>query len=154
MTITGTFLPYAEGMLSSVAVLAYEGVSTFGLGVTAEVFGCEYKGAGIPRYDYAVTSARPGLIRTDVGMPILVEAGVDRLSSADLAVVVCWDDIDTRPPESVLAALRTVADRGGRVLSQCTGAFVLAAAGLLDGRRATTHWKDAAERASRYPQVD
>jgi transcriptional regulator GlxA family with amidase domain len=141
-------------MLSSVAVLAYDGVSAFGLGVTAEVFGCDRSGEGLPRYDYAVTAARPGLIRTDVGMPILVEAGLDRLSAADLAVVVCWDDIDTRPPEPVLAALQTVVSRGGQVLSQCTGAFVLAAAGLLDGRRATTHWKYAADLAHRYPQVE
>ncbi|MGH3245189.1 MAG: helix-turn-helix domain-containing protein [Trebonia sp.] len=140
--------------MSSVAVLAYDGMSMFGLGVTAEVFGCDRSGEGLPRYDYAVTTARPGLIRTDVGLPILVEAGLDRLSSADLAVVVCWGDTDARPPEPVLAALRTVVDRGGRVLSQCTGAFVLAAAGLLDGRRATTHWKDAAELARRYPRVD
>ena len=141
-------------MLSSVAVFAYEGVSTFGLGVTAEVFGCDRKGEGLPRYDYSVAAERPGVIRTDVGMPILVESGLDRLSSADLAVVVCWDDIDTRPSEPVLAALRAVVDRGGRVLSQCTGAFVLAAAGLLDGRRATTHWKYAAELARRYPRVE
>jgi transcriptional regulator GlxA family with amidase domain len=154
MTISSTFLPYTGGMLSSVAVLAYEGVSAFGLGVTAEVFGCDRSGEGLPRYNYAVTSARPGMIRTDVGMPVLVEAGLDRLSSADLAVVVCWDDVDARPPEAVLQALRTVVERGGQVLSQCTGAFVLAAAGLLDGRRATTHWKYARELARRYPQVE
>lgn len=139
--------------MRSVAVLAYEGVSTFGLGVTAEVFGCDRSAEGLPSYDYAVTTAEPGLIRTDVGLPILVEAGLDRLSSADLAIVVCWDDIDRRPPEPVLDALRAVTARGGRVLSQCTGAFVLAAAGMLDGRRATTHWKYADQLAKRYPRV-
>src|SRR5215469_7514336 len=141
-------------MMCSVAVLAYEGVSAFGLGVTAEVFGRDRSGEGLPRYDYAITAATPGLIRTDVGMPVLVEAGLDRLSRADLAIVVCWDDIDTRPPGPVLAALRTVTKRGGRVLSQCTGAFVLAAAGLLDGRRATTHWQYAGDLARRYPQIE
>jgi transcriptional regulator GlxA family with amidase domain len=141
-------------MLSSVAVLAYEGVSAFGLGVAAEVFGVDRSGEGLPRYDYAVTAARPGLIRTDVGMLVLAEAGLDRLSSADLAIVVCWDNPVARPPEPVLEALRAVAARGGRLLSQCTGAFVLAAAGLLDGRRATTHWKYAGELARRYPRVE
>src|SRR5580700_6465454 len=141
-------------MISSVAVLAYEGVSTFGLGVTAEIFGCDRSAEGLPSFDYAVTAAVPALIRTDVGLPIVVEAGLDRLSAADLGIVVCWDRPDVLPPESVFEALRAITERGGRVLSQCTGAFVLAAAGLLDGRRATTHWKWADELANRYPAVD
>jgi transcriptional regulator GlxA family with amidase domain len=149
MTLTGIFLP----MISSVAVLAYEGVSAFGLGVTSEVFGCDRSGQGLPRYDYAVTAERPGLIRTDNGLPILVEHDLNRMCSADLAIVVCWDNLDTIPAPPVLEALRTVVERGGKVLSHCSGAFVLAAAGLLDGRRATTHWMHADKLAARYPSV-
>ena len=93
------------------------------------------------------------MIRTDVGLPIVVEAGLDRLSAADLGIVVCWDQTDVLPPAPVSEALRAITERGGRVLSQCTGAFVLAAAGLLNGRRATTHWKWADVLASRYPAV-
>lgn len=141
-------------MLSSVAVLAYEGFSTFGLGVTAEVFGTDRSAQGLPAFDFAVTAERPGLVRTDVGVPVMVEAGLDRLAAADLGIVVCWRDVDTRPPEPVLAALRELVGRGGRVLSHCTGAFVLAAAGLLDGRQATTHWRYGSELARRYPLVD
>jgi transcriptional regulator GlxA family with amidase domain len=141
-------------MISSVAVLAYEGMSMFGLGVTAEIFGCDRRAEGLPGYDYALTAAEPGVIRTDVGVPIIVEAGLDRFTSADLGIVCCWDQPDALPPEPVLQALRTLAGRGGRVLSHCSGAFVLAAAGLLDGRRATTHWLYAAQLASRYPAID
>jgi transcriptional regulator GlxA family with amidase domain len=149
MTFSGIFLP----VISSVAVLAYEGVSVFGLGVTSEIFACDRSADGLPRFDYAVTAQRPGPVRTDAGLPIMVEHGLDRLSAADLAIVVCWDHPDVLPPPEVLAALRSVVKRGGRVLSHCTGAFVLAAAGLLDGLRATTHWMYAAELAARYPDV-
>ncbi len=141
-------------MMTSVAVLAYEGVSTFGLGVTAEIFGCDRSAAGLPSYDYAVTAAAPGVIRTDVGLPIVVDAGLDRFRAADLGIVVCWDQPAVAPPAAVLEAVRALAARGGRLLSHCTGAFVLAEAGLLDGRRATTHWQWAAELARRYPLVD
>jgi transcriptional regulator GlxA family with amidase domain len=141
-------------VLSSVAVLAYEGVSMFGLGVTAEFFGCDRSSEGLPVYDYAMTAVEPGVIRTDVGVPVIAESGLDRFSAADLGIVVCWDQVDVLPPEPVLQALRVLTERGGRVLSHCTGAFVLAAAGLLDGRRATTHWRYATQLARRYPAVD
>jgi transcriptional regulator GlxA family with amidase domain len=140
-------------VLSSVAVLCYEGVSTFGLGVTSEIFGYDRSSQGLPSYDYVLTAADPGVMRTDVGLPITVTAGLDQFSAADLGIIVCWDEADVRPPEPVLAAVRALADRGGRIMSNCTGAFVLAAAGLLDGRRATTHWRWAARLASDYPSV-
>ncbi|HSZ42788.1 MAG TPA: helix-turn-helix domain-containing protein [Trebonia sp.] len=141
-------------MLSRVAVLACEGASDFGLGVTAEIFGTDHTAQGLPRCQYVVAAERPGLIRTDSGLPVLVTEGLDALRAADLAIVVCWDDVERPPPEPVLRALRDVVAGGGKVLSQCTGAFVLAAAGLLDGRRATTHWKHAAGLARRYPRVE
>ncbi len=141
-------------MVSSVAVLAYEGVSTFGLGVTAEIFGCDRRAEGLPGYDYSITAARPGVIRTDVGLPIVVDAGLDRFCGADLGIVVCWGQPCVAPPTALLDAVRGLAGQGGRLLSHCTGAFVLAAAGLPDGRRVTTHWQWAAELARRYPLVD
>src|SRR5580658_6485929 len=94
-------------MISSVAVLAYEGVSSFGLGVTAEIFGCDRSAEGLPSYEYAVTAAAPGVLRTDVGLPIVVEAGLDRLSAADLGIVVCWASAPARsclPPLGCLTA--------------------------------------------------
>jgi transcriptional regulator GlxA family with amidase domain len=79
---------------------------------------------------------------------------MERLVSADLIAIPGWRDIDERPPEALLEALRQAVARGARVMSVCTGAFVLAAAGLLDGRRATTHWREAGILAERYPAVD
>ncbi len=79
--------------------------------------------------------------------------GIERLAQADLIIIPGWHDIDDRPPEALLQALRDAVDRGSRVMSMCTGAFVLAASGLLDGRRATTHWRDAEILARHYPNI-
>jgi transcriptional regulator GlxA family with amidase domain len=137
--------------MRSVAVLAYPGVSLFGLGVTAEVFGV--RRPGLPEFDYCVAAEEPGSMITDVGIPIQVTAGLDRLANADLAIVACWDDTARQPTAAICAALRTVLDRGGVLMSHCTGAFALAAAGILDGRRATTDWRRADELAQRYPAI-
>ncbi len=136
-----------------VAVAAYPGISTFGLGVTAEIFGIQREVASLPRFRYQVAGLQRGEMRTDTGLRFRPDAGLRAIAEADLAIVVCWNDPARPAPPALLRALRTAVARGGRVMSHCSGAFVLAQAGLLDGRRATTHWMHAAELAARYPAV-
>ena len=140
--------------LSDVAVAVCDGVSVFELGVVCEVFGVDRTDAGLPGYDFAVCAAEPPPLRSGGGFAVLPAYGLDRLRTAALVAVPHWRSPDERPPEPLLDALRDVVARGGRVMSVCSGAFVLAAAGLLDGRRATTHWRYAAALAARYPLVD
>ncbi len=139
-------------MRDVVALLA-QNSGGFGLGVVGEVFGFDRSGDGLPRFDFAVAATRPGLVRLDNGVTIAVEHGLERLGSADLIHVLAWDDVDAQPEPELLDALRAAYDRGTTIASHCTGAVVLAAAGLLDGRRATTHWTTAAALAARYPAV-
>lgn len=139
-------------MLSNIAVVALEGVEPFDLGVLCEVFGSDRTAAGLPGYDFAVCSPEPGRVRTSLGMAVEVAAGLDRLASADLVAVPAAAS-DRHPAPAVVDALRAAVARGARVMSVCSGAFTLAAAGLLDGRRATTHWLYAAELACCYPEV-
>ncbi len=138
-----------------VSLLAGDGVlGAFGVGVAAEVFGYDYRRFGLPRFDFAVVTDRPGIVRTDTGLALYVEHGLDRLAVSDIVLVTAWEKLSAPVPQSVADALRAVHARGGQLVSHCTGAFVLAAAGLLDGKRATTHWRYAGELAARYPQVD
>ena len=133
--------------------LVYDGVGSFGLGVVSEVFGYDRSDDGLPTYDFAVAAARPGPVRTDTGLTLLVQHGLERLAQADLVCVLGWEDAAAVPEEPLLQALRDAVGRGARVMSHCTGAYVLAASGLLDGRRIATHWRHAADLAARYPAV-
>lgn len=141
-------------MLKNVAVPVFDKVSVFELGVISEVFGLDRTSDGLPGYDFAVCAAEPPPLRTSAGFTLDTQFGLERLASADLIAIPGWRSIDDPPPEPLLEALREAVARGARVMSVCTGAFVLAAAGLLDGRRATTHWQDAPFLAARYPAVD
>jgi transcriptional regulator GlxA family with amidase domain len=140
-------------MLKDVVAVAYDGVGAFGLGVVAEVFGSDRSADGLPAYDFAVAAARPGPVRTDTGFSIVVEHGLERVARADLVCVLGWEQTEAVPEEPLLQALRDAVDRGARIMSHCTGAYVLAAAGLLDGRTIATHWLHAADLAARYPAV-
>ena len=139
-------------MLTSVAVIALEDIAAFELGVVCEVFGTD-RGPDFPRYDFKVCTVDGGPVTTQSGYRIAPQADLAPVATADL-VVVPAHPIGTRAPEVVLDALRAAAGRGAWVLSVCSGAFLLGEAGLLDGRRCTTHWRYAAELAALYPAAD
>jgi transcriptional regulator GlxA family with amidase domain len=141
-------------MLRNVAVAACDEAPVFEIGVLCEVFGMDRTADGLPGFDFAVCAAEPPPLRTSSGFAIDTRHGLERLAEADLIAVPGWHDVDRQPPEPLLDALRAAVDRGARVMSLCSGAFVLAAAGLLDGRRATTHWRWASTMAARYPKIE
>lgn len=140
-------------MLHNVAVAVVDGVAAFELGVMCEVFGLDRSAQGLPRFDFAVCAVEEPPLRTTSGFTIDTPHRLERLAEADLVAVPAWRNDGRGFPEPLLQALRDAVDRGARVMSVCTGAFVLAAAGLLDGRRAATHWMHADRLAAEYPQV-
>lgn len=143
------------GMLEKVAVLALEGVAAFELGVVCEVFGVDRTEQGFPSYEFAVCSPGGRPVRCRSGYQIAPEHDLAPLADADVVAVpaMAFGGIDVAGlvPEEVLAALRRAADRGAYVVSVCSGAFVLGEAGLLDGRRCTTHWMYTDALARRFP---
>ncbi|MFG3514715.1 GlxA family transcriptional regulator [Streptomyces bobili] len=142
-------------MLKNVAAILLDGVHPFELGVVCEVFGIDRSDEGLPVYDFAVASAEgPTLSTPHAGFTMSTTLGLERLESADLIAVPAGDTYTARefPPE-LLDALRRAVDRGTRVLSVCSGVFVLAAAGLLDGRRCAVHWRHAEQLAREYPRT-
>ncbi|MBL8700667.1 MAG: transcriptional regulator FtrA [Alphaproteobacteria bacterium] len=157
MTKTARILPVAAHHPDGpenlrVAVLAYRGLCTFEFGIAAEVF-------GLPRPEYPrwyrceVVAIEKGPLAAVGGIRVQADGGLERLARAGTIVVPGWRGADQRPPEALLQALRRAHARGTRLVTLCSGVFVLAAAGLLDGRRATTHWRYADRLRAMYPAI-
>jgi AraC family transcriptional regulator, transcriptional activator FtrA len=108
---------------------------------------------GVPWYDFKVCAADPPPLRTVTGFTIDTRYGLDELAEADTIIVPGWSDPAHEPSAALVEALRAAYDWGARIASICVGAFVLAAAGLLDGRPCTTHWAFADELARRFPRA-
>ncbi|MEU6763497.1 helix-turn-helix domain-containing protein [Streptomyces sp. NPDC046853] len=136
-----------------VAVLLFSGGPIFESSIPLSVFGIDRQDAGVPRYRLLVCAGEEGPLRTTGGLELTAPHGLDAIGRAGTVVVPAWRSITSPPPPEALDALRRAHEEGARIVGLCTGAFVLAAAGLLDGRPATTHWMYAPTLAKRYPSV-
>ncbi|HEX7908419.1 MAG TPA: helix-turn-helix domain-containing protein [Paraburkholderia sp.] len=136
-----------------VAVVAFDRISPFHLSVPCVVFGEDRSGGGVPEFDFRVCAAETGTLTTTAGFSIAVTHGLEALADADTIIVPSWRDPAETPPAALLDALRAAHARGVQLVGLCLGAFVLAAAGILDGRPASTHWAWADDFARRYPRV-
>lgn len=143
--------PHTITDMNTVALAATDGMLHFELSLAHEVFAAAPDGVTAPWYDLIVCGPAP----VQVGrFRLEPDAGLDRLRQADTVIVPGWADVDEEPPAHLVDAVREAHAAGARVASLCTGAFILAAAGLLDGRRATTHWAHTDVLAARHPRVE
>jgi AraC family transcriptional activator FtrA len=136
-----------------VVALAYDGLCTFEFGIVVEVFGLPRPELGVPWYRFQVCSLDRGPLRATGGVAVLAKPGLHALRRAGTIVIPGWRDADETPPDVLLRAVRSAHAGGARLVSICSGVFVLAAAGLLDGRRATTHWRYVERLRARHPAV-
>ncbi|MCU1424422.1 MAG: helix-turn-helix protein [Microbacteriaceae bacterium] len=136
-------------MLKNIVLLAIPGTAPFEFGVICEVFGVDRSDTGGPQFDFTIVTADPGPVQTSLGFDMMIENGLDAAASADLIAVPAHriEQVDER----YLDVIRAAEARGAWVLSVCSGAFALAQAGILDGRRATTHWMHTDRLAAEFP---
>jgi AraC family transcriptional activator FtrA len=138
--------------LRRVAALAYDGLGTFEFGIVVELFGLRRTGLGVPWYQFEACSLERGPIHAAGGIRIQVRRGLRAFEQAGTVVIPGWR-IDEAPPATLIRALQRAHAGGARLVSICSGVFVLAATGLLDGKRVTAHWRHAERLIARYPNL-
>ncbi|VFA96664.1 helix-turn-helix domain-containing protein [Nocardia cyriacigeorgica] len=141
-------------MLSRVAVVMSERLAMFEFGVICEVFGLDRTADGLPGFDFRVCGREPGrpLPATSPGVTVTPEFGLDELAAADLVAIPAFPATTDHDPV-VVDAVRSASAAGAIVLTVCSGAFLAGAAGLLDGRKCTTHWRYVDQLAARFPEA-
>ncbi|MGY2286416.1 transcriptional regulator FtrA [Pseudomonas gingeri] len=137
-----------------VAILAYDGLCTFEFGIAVEIFGLPRPEFDFPWYQHRIVGVDPGPMRAMGGIQVLADGGLETLEDARTLIVPGWRSRSEPPPAALLEALQQAHARGTRIVSICSGVFVLAAAGLLNGRQATTHWRYTQELAERFPAIE
>lgn len=137
----------------SVVLLGYESLRTFEFGCAVEIFGLERPELNVDWYDFKVCGIESSTVDAVGGVSVTFEHGPEILDQADTIILPGWRDVNEQPPEALLKALKRAHQRNARICSICTGAFVLAAAGLLNGRAVTTHWHHSNLLSERYPNL-
>ncbi|HSJ45782.1 MAG TPA: helix-turn-helix domain-containing protein [Euzebyales bacterium] len=137
----------------SVAAVVGSRIAGFELGILGQIFGLDRSDEGLPTYDFVVCGPRPGPVPTTSGFTVEVAHGLEAVAGADIVAIPAWPDLDDALDPRICEVLAAAHERGAELLSICTGAFALAGAGLLDGRRATTHWQFVDRLAWRFPRV-
>lgn len=136
-----------------VVALAYDQLCSFEFGCTVEIFALKRPELSVDWYRFAVCAAEKGKLRAAGGLSFEAPFSLRLLDQADTIVIPGWRDIHARPPEALLKKIRNAHRRGARLCSICSGVFVLAAAGVLDGQTVTTHWRYAEALAQAYPAI-
>ena len=136
-----------------VVTIAYDGLCTFEVGVAIEVFALPRPEMGRDWYRHTIAGIEPGPLRAAGGLTVTIDGGLSLLKGADFIIVPGWRSIDAPVPEALVTALRNAHAKGTRLVSLCSGVRVVAATGLLDGRRATTHWRYVDTIRTLHPDV-
>ena len=137
-----------------VVALAYDGLCTFEFGVAVELFGLPRPEMGPDWYQFATAAIEPSPLRGLGGVQVIADGGLELVEAAGTVIAPGWRGAETPVPQPLIEALRIAYANGARVMSICSGVFVLAAAGLLAGRRATTHWRYVDTLRAMYPDID
>lgn len=137
-----------------VVVVAYNGLCTFEFSIAVEIFGLERPEMGDNWYRFAVAALDEGPMRGTAGIRFLADGDCELIKQAGTVIIPGWRGLDEPVPQRLIDALQVAHGKGARIMSICSGVMVMAAAGLLHGRKATLHWKQAHHLAQRYPDVD
>lgn len=138
-------------VLTNVAVIAFDGVTPFELGILCEAFGIDRTDDGVPAIDFAVCAESDRPLQTSMGFTMQASHGLDRVAEADLVGIPAIKQAHASP--AVLQAIRDAHARGARLMSVCSGAFILGEAGLLDGQECTTHWMHTERLQREFPKA-
>ena len=136
-----------------IAVLAFDGISPFHLSVPCLVFGEDRTALGLPRFDFRICAVKAGPIHTEAGLTVAAPHGLEGLDGADIVIIPSWHHLGEPASPPLMEALRRAHQRGALIVGLCLGTFAIAAAGLLSGRRAATHWAYSEQLQTLHPDI-